>query len=429
LKLVLKLSLLLVPALVLGLPAWLLLSAIQTEPLVPQQDSLRQDDLGRIKELLQQHDPRNLRDGETRRLEISGSDINLLLRWAVPYAERQALRVGLGQGRMDLDYSLALPDNPLGQFLNLSARLGQNGSHLALERLRFGNTGLPGWLLTPVIAFADHYLSRRSAEYRDTLAAVREVTLQPGALQIVYQWQSGLARRLHSTGRELLLPALDRERIVAYYSEISRQSLTQRGSAVSLDRLLQPLFALAQRRSGAGNDPAAENRALLLALGVTISGKSIEYLVGSEAIAGLPRPRPVNLTLGGRNDLAKHFSVSAAITAAGGSALADNIGVFKEVDDSRGGSGFSFADLLADRAGVSLAEVALGPKARELQQHLGNGAQEADYMPGFDALPEGLMELEFRARYEDLDSAAYALVDREIERRLASCAIHRQDFK
>ena len=151
--------------------------------------------------------------------------------------------------------------------------------------------------------------------------------------------------------------------------------------------------------------------------------------MGSEAIAGLPRPRPVNLTLGGRNDLAKHFSVSAAITAAAGSTLADNIGVFKEVDDSRGGSGFSFADLLADRAGVSLAEVALGPRARELQQHMGNRTQEADYMPGFDALPEGLMELEFRARYEDLDSAAYALVNREIERRLASCAIYRQDFK
>jgi hypothetical protein len=60
---------------------------------------------------------------------------------------------------------------------------------------------------------------------------------------------------------------------------------------------------------------------------------------------------------------------------------------------------------------------------------MGNRAREADYMPAFDDLPEGLMELEFKARYKDLDSASYALVNREIERRLASCAIYRQNFK
>ena len=42
-------------------------------------------------------------------------------------------------------------------------------------------------------------------------------------------------------------------------------------------------------------------------------------------------------------------TLSAAIAAAGGGVLADTIGVFKELDDSRGGSGFSFIDLLADR--------------------------------------------------------------------------------
>jgi len=425
----LKLLLLLLPAFILGLPAWLIVSAIQTEPLVPQGDSLRHEDLARIKELLQQHDPRSLRDGQTRRLEISGSDINLLLNWAIPHAERQALRVELARGRMDLDYSLALPDNPLGQFMNLSAKLGQNGSRLALEQLQFGDSGLPGWLLAPVITLIDYGIGLGSAEYRDAMAAVKEIKVQPGAVRIDYQWQSGLAKRLQSTGRELLLSTTDRQRIVAYYNEISLQSRTLPGGAVSMDRMLQPLFALALRRSAGDNDAAAENRAMLLALGVTLSGKSIEYLVGANAIEGLPQPRPINLTLGGRGDLARHFTVSAAITAAGGSALADNIGVFKEVDDSRGGSGFSFADLLADRAGVSLAEVALGAKARELQRYMSEKPQEKDYMPSFNDLPEGLMELEFRARYEDLDSAAYAMVNSEIERRLGNCKIHQAVFK
>ncbi len=428
-KLLPRLLLLLLPFLVLGLPALLLVTAVQQEPLVAQDDSMRHEDVGRIKELLEQNDPRDLRDGETRRVEISARDINLLLNQAVSHAKHQALSVKLNPGRVDLDYSLALPANPLGQFLNLSARLEQSGSHLALDRLQFGDTRLPGWLFGPLLTVIDHYLSSRFTEYRDAMTAVQEISVQPQALQIVYEWQAGLAERLQATGRELFLPEQDRQRIIAYYTEIARQSLTHGRGAVSLDRLLQPLFTLALERSAGSKDPTAENRALLLALGVMLSGNSIGYLVGSQAAEGLPEPGPIKLTLRGRTDLARHFGISAALTAAGGSALADTIGVFKEMDDSRGGSGFSFADLLADRAGVSLAEVALGTKAVELQHFMGNRAQEADYMPGYDDLPEGLMELEFKSRYEDLDSAAYALVNSEIERRLDSCTIYRQGFQ
>ena len=135
-----------------------------------------------------------------------------------------------------------------------------------------------------------------------------------------------------------------------------------------------------------------------------------------------------HLVLRGRNDLVMHFIISAAITAAGGSGLADSIGVFKEVDDSRGGSGFSFPDLLADRAGVSFAEAALGEKAEALQEYMSTRVSEEGYMPGFNHLPEGLMELEFKARYEDLDSATYALVDEEIERRISGSTIHQPGF-
>ena len=50
---------------------------------------------------------------------------------------------------------------------------------------------------------------------------------------------------------------------------------------------------------------------------------------------------------------------------------------------------------------------------------------EADFMPDIDALPEGIMELEFKVRYRDLDSKSYKLVEDEIERRLSRCMIYR----
>ena len=131
------------------------------------------------------------------------------------------------------------------------------------------------------------------------------------------------------------------------------------------------------------------------------------------------------MTLRGRRDLARHFAISAGIAAGSGSELADVIGAFKELSDSQGGSGFSFADLLADRAGVVLAEHALGPDAARLQSALAGRPPESMFMPAIDALPEGLQELEFRARYEDIDSEAYAAIKREVESRIASLPLYR----
>jgi hypothetical protein len=46
-------------------------------------------------------------------------------------------------------------------------------------------------------------------------------------------------------------------------------------------------------------------------------------------------------------------------------------------------------------------------------------------MPPINQLPEGLMELEFKQRYRDLDDARYANVKREIDTRIARLPIHK----
>lgn len=409
---------------VIGIPIFLLLSGIQRSPLVAPPDDMRHADAGRITDLLKQHDPRNLRDGEIRRLDISARDLNLMLSSVLPVNSKQFARLDLDGRYANVGYTLTLPENPLGSYLNLYAQLAQQGQRLELQQLKFGDVALPAWLTTPLVNGADRLLRSRSANYRDVIGTLKDIQINPQSLTIVYQWQSGLAKRLQSTGRDLLLPPAERQRIVSYYTEIARLSQNLPRSTVSLDQLLRPLFALAEKRSGQNREPVPENRALLLALGLAVSGSDIRTLVGERDGADIQPPLPLKLTLGGRSDLSSHFAISAAITAAGGSALADNVGVFKEVDDSRGGSGFSFADLLADRAGVSLAETALGPQATALQHYMTNDSGEAGYMPAFDHLPEGLMALEFKARYEDLDSATYALINKEIEYRIRSCTIH-----
>ena len=183
------------------------------------------------------------------------------------------------------------------------------------------------------------YLRSRSTEYREAMLSLKAVRAQPQLLGVVYTWHPELADRIQSSGRDFLLAPEDRQRISAYYTEIARQAdiLTRR--RVSLSLLLRPLFELALQRSYSGSNAAEENRALLLALGVAVSGSSIELLVGKAGIASAQYAKPIELILRGRDDLAKHFTISAAISAAAGSGLANTIGVFKELDDSRGGSG------------------------------------------------------------------------------------------
>ena len=56
-----------------------------------------------------------------------------------------------------------------------------------------------------------------------------------------------------------------------------------------------------------------------------------------------------------RHNVARHFTLSAALVVLSGPQGAEAAGLGKEILDSRGGDGFSFADLCADMAGVMFA--------------------------------------------------------------------------
>lgn len=403
----------------------LLVFGFQDTPLVSPPASAEQNDIGRIKTLLQRHDPRNLRDGETRTLTISERDLNLALRAALPAPEWQRGQVSLSERGAALHYTLRVSGNPLGQYLNVSLHILEKDGVLGVQAVEVGELALPGWSVAPLLVLADGALRASFEEYVGVRDAVRAVALHEGRTSITYRWDRTLAKRLEQRGREAVLPAADRERAVAFYRELSRVSATV-GRRASLERLLQPLFVLARARSGDG-DAAAENRALLLVLGTVLNRSSMHRLVGGDP-ADLGRGHYyVRWTLHERHDLAQHFAVSAAIAAAGNPVLADAIGVFKELDDSRGGSGFSFADLLADRAGVELAAAAAGADAGRIQGLMAaESLREADFMPPIDQLPEGLQELEFRQRYRNLDDPRYARLKGEIDTRIARLPLHQK---
>jgi hypothetical protein len=124
-----------------------------------------------------------------------------------------------------------------------------------------------------------------------------------------------------------------------------------------------------------------------------------------------------------RSDWPKHFFVSAALTVIAARNVSDAGGLLKEEKDSAGGSGFSFGDLLADRAGTTFAQVATRDEesARALQATLAQGFKVDDFFPQARDLPEGIQEADFQAHYGGTEGAGYRRLAAEIERRIASC--------
>jgi hypothetical protein len=127
---------------------------------------------------------------------------------------------------------------------------------------------------------------------------------------------------------------------------------------------------------------------------------------------------PAFVQLRQRHDFAQHFLISALIAAEAGTPLADAVGLWKELADARsGGSGFSFNDLAADRAGTRFGELAVGDAAR-LQQRLAAGLSDADLLPQVSDLPEHLPEAEFVARFGGVGGAGYQRLLATIESRI-----------
>jgi len=191
------------------------------------------------------------------------------------------------------------------------------------------------------------------------------------------------------------------------------------------DVLLRSAFAFAEDNSH-GTDAVFPNRAAILALSV---------ILGEERVAEVAR-RPIDLgrieeirgvrnrvTLRGRNDLARHFWVSAGLAIVTDEDRALTIGIGKELMDSTpGGSGFSFVDMMANRAGIMFAGAATdsAPAARGMQRRISRGMVSDDVLPDIEGLPEGIPDARFRAEFGGLRGEGTRRVNDEITRRLAT---------
>ncbi len=414
------------------LPLLLILGGIQSKPLVVTGHTLAYDDVARIKQLVKQNDPRKLKPGQINTALFTERDVNLFLHYALSQShETQRIMASMDFKPKTalLKMTITLPANPVGRYVNIIIAFEERPPLLTIHTFRIGSLHVPRILLKFIFRYGHRFFSRFD-DYREIVNGIRSIEhiqLEQDQLSITYQWDPQIMNTIRDQGRNLLLPTEEQQRLLVYQQQIAQISNHISVSRTSITTFLIPLFQLAQDRSLKQHNPVAENRAILITLTTYATGRKLDRLISRELRQTLHRPRPVDLTLLGRHDLALHFLVSAAITGSSGSRLANLAGVFKEVDDSRGGSGFSFADLAADRAGVRFAEIAVQTRrsATWLQGKVSAAIDESDIMPSIKNLPEGIMELQFKKKFNDLDSDQFQQVNNEIERRINECRLYR----
>ena len=149
---------------------------------------------------------------------------------------------------------------------------------------------------------------------------------------------------------------------------------------------MAPLFEFALSRSHTSKDPVAENRAALLALAKSFGGDELTTMLSPAIIANF-QANAKPYTIYGRRDLALHMVLSAGLTLVADEGLAELIGLDKEISDLMGGKTISAWDLLADKAGVRLAQNATrsAKSARQLQIKLSKARRDNHILPDLGA--------------------------------------------
>jgi hypothetical protein len=369
-----------------------------------------------VKALFQKHDPRRQPPDVIHSIRLDEDELNRLLNYAVELRRVSGIAAELTPGTATLTATLAVPRNPFGRYLNLTAEVAEAPGGIRIQRLQLGSLPLPGALADGMAHLAHRWL-RRDETYATLADAFSRVTFDENQATLDYRWRPELLTRLERKSAELLIAPEDQARMLAYAEQLDALLKPHpHGSTVPLVSVIAPLFAHAQ---ASGGDVAEENRAALTALAAYLSGISLPRLLEGDSPSIRRAPR-VLLSLHGRRDFAEHFIISAALTVNGGSRLANAIGLIKEEEDADKGSGFSFTDLAANRAGVRLGERATGEAAAQVQQRLTAVRSDADLLPDFRDLPEFMPQAEFDRRFGPVDSARYLRVIDNIDARLAA---------
>ncbi len=392
----------------------LLSLVIETEPHIVRSANLTPEHIERAKKMIDAHRQQaSLR--LLSRLNFLPSDIDIAINYLTNFLGKGNAQTVFSEHQVQIYLTFPIPVNFISGYLNLAVTMVQTKDLPRIQSVRIGKLSLPDSIANYLLS-NEFMWSRINPEYRKGLDTIKFVYISEHQVSVLYRWNKSAPKL---KGGILALDEHELTQLLRYQTLLANIKHQNHGKAISLTSLLQPLMQLAAEQSINGG-AQSENRAMLLVAALHVSNIPIKVLI--PAAETWPRPESQLITLNARNDFAKHFMVSAVISAYADTNLANAIGLYKEIEDARSGSGFSFDDIIADRAGTTFGARAVASEthALKLQKLLAAGMEDMDLMPFWSDLPESMPESEFKQRFGSIDSAAYQRIIAEIERRVLS---------
>lgn len=344
-----------------------------------------------------------------------------------------------------------------GGYLNLSAIVGTRAQGFPPVALRIGSIRVPSRLTRWGMDRAVKSLGLSAPEARlDRL--IRSFTIEevatpvpdPGAAQsetgkakpsrvvkliekravVSIQADPELFSSLEAFTSRFSSSSVDPQLVRFYYSRLLDNDMRSGVAARSFATFVSTTFRTVVQRSDKG-DPVAETRAALLAIGLVTLGEEGRTLARMVMPYDAPCiPQPSLLILAGRSDLPKHLIMSSALAIVFADRFSKAAGEWKELHDSvaEGGTGFSFVDLMADRAGLRLGMATNGDREllREMQYGLAYAGDER-LLPvrALQKYQEGLSSKDFEKEYAGLDDERYRQIIADIDAELDKIPLYK----
>lgn len=411
-------------------PLLLIIGGFQATPLLPPNDTVSpyqaaqsQDFLRHAKAVIDGSDPSGV-------IRASEDDFNALIASAARVIRPLKGQVSIDETGLAVQVSAKAPGLARLGWINLDAKLGPSQENLALTRLKIGHIPLPPaialWTLKTGLDLAtpDNFGTQLldSVLYFEPGEGVAKLGLDAGGPGDQSLYARAFAQFESSAPSPILIAA--KAHYDAMSAAVRADELNRKGS-------ITPWLVFALRRVDAAQHSdlqlaRADLHASFLALAAHCGGVGgIEKIVGdlrdAEAADYCLKTR-----LHRRRDLRKHFVVSAALQGLGGSTASFGLGEVKELVDSGNirGSGFSFDDIAADRAGIRFAEKFTAATPPEYASLIAQLTGEPAYMPSVKDLPRGLSAEDFIAQFESVDSPAYHSELDSIDQRINDLPLH-----
>ncbi|MBN1294591.1 MAG: hypothetical protein JXB48_22320 [Candidatus Latescibacteria bacterium] len=410
------------------------LLCFEAKPLPFQPSGYDSNDKRILIERIRHKDPRKFIVGQHQTIMFTWNEINKLFAWGLDIGsgEKKA-KIYFNRGVVTLLASVRLPvTDKISPYVNIE--LKGNAAYdrsiwVEIEKLRIGHVAIPVVAFDPFYRSAytilknDHFIQPLYDAIEHFELSDSGFCVQYGKVDVPDRFGSQLMSKL---GASSPLASI----IYGYLDQLI--VMGRKSPSITMKDCMETVFQHAEKCAIESRNPVDENQAAVFALAILIGYERIGKLVGPVTLDDYPVSvvdKFGTVSINGRTDWARHFLVSAALQLLSNIATSDAVGLLKEeLDGDVKGSGFSFADYLADRAGTTFGAFAVKDSltATTLQARISEEFIISDYFPEAADLPENMYDEEFISVYGGVGGQKYGEIMETIERRIGRCPAYRK---